>query len=189
MVEAKVDGRRQRSAASRDRIVVAMIDLVAAGVISPSAEQIAARAGVGLRTVFRHFADMESLYAGMAMQLARQYEHWQDEFVAKDWRGQLAEALDRRLTTYEKLMPFKRAADVHRHASATIQAAHAHTLATMRVRLKGLLPNALANVPVAFELIDLLLSFETWQRLRLDQELAPDAARAVVERAVARVVD
>lgn len=64
---AAKDGRRRRSAQSRDRIVEALLDLVAGVVVTPSAEAVAARAGVGLRTVFRHFRDMESLSAVLSV--------------------------------------------------------------------------------------------------------------------------
>jgi AcrR family transcriptional regulator len=84
------DGRRKRSETSRQRIVEAMIALVGEGHMSPSAEQVATRAGVGLRTVFRHFADMDSLYASMALRLEREYEDWLDPFEGRtgvpSWR-------------------------------------------------------------------------------------------------------
>ena len=185
---AAEDGRRKRSEASRRKIVEAMVALVGEGDPAPAAEQIAARAGVGLRTVFRQFADMEAIYAGMAERLSREYQDWLDPFVAANWRGQLDEMLARRLESYERLMPYKRAADAHRHASATIQQNHAGILATMRERLVGLLPPAIAGDAVLLEAIDLLLSFETWQRLRLDQTLPPENARAVVSGAIARLL-
>ena len=109
------DGRRRRSENSRNRIVAAMLDLVAEGRITPSAEEVASRAGVGLRTVFRHFTDMESLYAAMTGRLAEHYEMWLIPFDSTDWQGQLAEAIERRTATYERLLPFKRAGDAHRH--------------------------------------------------------------------------
>jgi len=185
---AAADGRRKRSEASRGKIIAAMLALVGEGDPAPAAERIAARAGVGLRTVFRQFADMEAIYAGMAQQLAGEYRHWLDPFTAADWRGRLDEMQARRLETYERLMPYKHAADAHRHASATIQQRHAATLATMRERLIGVLPAAIAGDAVLLEAIDLLMSFETWQRLRLDQNLPPDKARAVVAGAVARLL-
>ena len=123
---------------------------------------------------------MEALYAGMAARLAASYAHWLDPFDAVDWRGRLDEMATRRLDTYERLMPFKRAADAHRHGSPIIQQNHTATLAAMRHRLIGLLPSAIADDPVRRETIDLMLSFESWQRLRLDQYLSPAAARAVV---------
>lgn len=182
------DGRRRRSESSRDKIVEAMLALVAEGQITPSAEQVAGRASVGLRSVFRHFKDMESLYAAMTARLARNYEMWLVPYKSSDWREQLSETTDRRLTTYEKLMPFKRAADAHRHESATIQAEHARTLAFMRAKLKSVLPKAVADDMLTFEAIDLLLSFETWQRLRMDQKLSVRKAEAVVRAQVDRLV-
>jgi len=182
------DGRRRRSESSRDKIVEAMLALVAEGQITPSAEQVAGRASVGLRSVFRHFKDMESLYAAMTARLARHYEMWLVPYKSSDWRGQLAETINRRLTTYEKLMPFKRAADAHRHESATIQAEHARTLAFMRARLKSILPGEIADDALTFEAIDLLLSFETWQRLRMDQKLPVRKAEALVRAQVDRLV-
>jgi AcrR family transcriptional regulator len=44
-------------------MVQALIDLVGEGVLQPTAQQVAARAKVGIRTVFRHFSDMDSLFA------------------------------------------------------------------------------------------------------------------------------
>lgn len=183
----RVDGRRRRSEASREKLVAAMLELVREGEVTPSAEAVAARAGVGLRTVFRQFEDMEALYAGMALRLGAEYADWLDPFVAADWRGQLAEMTARRLSTYERLIPFKRAADAHRHVSPTIQHNHRQTLACMRQRLVSLLPPDVAGDPIRRETIDLMLSFETWLRLRLDQGLSPDEARGVVEAAVARL--
>lgn len=157
-----------------------MLDLVAEGQITPSADQVASRAAVGLRTVFRHFADMESLYAAMTGVLSRQYEMWLVPFESSDWRGQLNETIDRRLATYEKLLPFKRAADAHRHTSPAIQAEHKRTLDMMRQRLLSILPETIAENAPVLEAIDLMLSPEAWQRLRDEQNLPVDRARAVV---------
>ena len=41
----------------------AILQLVQQGIARPTAEEVAERAGVGIRTVFRHFDDMESLHA------------------------------------------------------------------------------------------------------------------------------
>src|SRR5258706_10653951 len=171
------DGRRRRPESSRDKIVAAMLTLVAEGQITPSADQVATRASVGLRSVFRHFKDMESLYAEMTARLSRQYEMWLVSFESTDWRSQLAETIDRRVTTYEKLMPFKRAADAHRHESAAIQAEHVRTLGQMRARLRSVLPEAITSDAQLFETLDLLLSIETWQRLRMEQGLSARKAR------------
>ena len=53
-----LDGRRQRSARSRAAIIEASFELMQEGVLAPTAQQIAERAGVGIRSFFRHFEDM-----------------------------------------------------------------------------------------------------------------------------------
>src|SRR5271166_5670392 len=64
-----MDGRQRRSARSREGIVQALFELVGSGVLRPTAQQVAETAGVGIRSVFRHFADMESLFAEMQARL------------------------------------------------------------------------------------------------------------------------
>jgi AcrR family transcriptional regulator len=185
---AQTDGRRRRSQQSRDRIIAAMMALVEEGQISPIAEQVAERAQVGLRSVFRHFNDMDSLFAEMAMRLSRHYQPALAPFVSPDWRGRLGEAIDRRVTAYEVLLPYKRAADAHRHASPVIQSNYAQTGQLLRNRLKSLLPPHLENDSNALETLDFLLSMESWQRLRLDQKLSVAAARAIIETQIKAVV-
>ncbi|MDB5678426.1 MAG: TetR/AcrR family transcriptional regulator [Sphingomonas bacterium] len=181
------DGRRRRSQNSRDKIVAAMLELVAEGRITPSADEVASRAVVGLRTVFRHFADMESLYAALTHTLAEQYEMWLIPFDSSDWRQQLVEVVERRTATYERLLPFKRAGDAHRHMSPALQGQYEHVLGIMRQRLHTLLPASIADDAQRFETIDLMLSFEVWQRLRGEQQLDADGARAIIMDEVARL--
>lgn len=184
----EIDGRRRRSQQSRDRIVEAMLALVEEGAISPGAEEVAQRAAVGLRSVFRHFKDMDSLYGEMAVRLSRIYEAGLAPFEAPDWHGQLLEAIDRRCSIFERLLPFKRAADAHRHESPVLAANHAASLALMRARLKPLLPPHLTDDPIALESLDMVLSVDTWVRLRTEQRLEPATARKVVEAMVERLV-
>jgi DNA-binding transcriptional regulator YbjK len=185
---AQTDGRRRRSQQSRDRIIAAMMALVEEGQISPIAEQVAERAQVGLRSVFRHFNDMDSLFAEMAMRLTRHYQTALAPFASADWQGRLGEAIDRRVGIYEALLPYKRAADAHRHTSAAIQSAHAQTSQLLRARLKTLLPPHLENNADAFEALDFLLSMDSWQRLRLEQKLSVETARAIIEAQIKSVV-
>lgn len=178
--KAPEDGRRRRSQTSRDKIVAAMLALVEEGAVTPSAEQVATRAEVGLRTVFRQFKDMETLYAAMLGGLAKYYEGWAAPFTAPDWKGRLREAVERRVATYERLLPFKRAGDAHRHMSPAIDAENDRMLALMRARLHSLIPEALSADMVAFETLDLIASFAAWQRLRTEQDLSFEQAHAVV---------
>lgn len=185
-IDAPEDGRRQRSKASRDKMVAAMIELVREGAIMPSAEQVATRAQVGLRTVFRQYKDMETLYAAMLGGLSQYYEGWADPLTAPDWQGQLVELTERRATTFERLLPFKRAGDAHRHMSPSIEAENTRMLALMRARLRSLVPETAEMI--AFETLDLMTSFAAWQRLRSEQNLSVEQAREVVLAYVNRFI-
>ncbi len=182
------DGRRRRSEQSRDRIIAAMMTLVADGHLNPLAEDVAARAEVGLRSVFRHFKDMESLYAEMSLRLARLYQPALEPFISPDWRGKLAEMVVRRTGIYEQVLPFKRAADAHRHESPTIESNHKAMTQMLRDRLAQILPATIAGNPQAFEAIDLLLSIDCWQRLRLEQQLDAAMARRLIDSQINLIV-
>jgi hypothetical protein len=101
-------------------------------------------------------------------------------FASADWRGKLDEMIERRTGIYEQLLPFKRASDAHRHESPTIEANQQAVSQAMRERLVQVLPAAIAGKPLVFEAMDMLLSFECWQRLRLEQQLDPAMARQLI---------
>ena len=91
---AKVDGRRERSATSRRRILAALVALLEDGEPSPTAESIAAEAGVSLRTVFRHFEEMENLHLEIAdMVFARIRPLVEQPLEQTDWPGALFDVL------------------------------------------------------------------------------------------------
>ena len=112
---------------------------------------------------------------------------WLIPFNSTDWREQLAEVVERRTATYERLLPFKRAGDAHRHMSPAMQSHYAHVLGIMRQRLRTLLPSSIVDDVQRFETIDLMLSFEVWQRLRGEQNLDVDRARDIVMHEVVQL--
>ena len=182
---AQHDGRKQRSVASHRRIVAALVGLIGEGTLAPSAELVADRASVGLRSVFRHFKDMDSLYREMHASLAAEMaELAQQAFKATTRDGKILELVDRRAVAFERLAPFLRAAQLHRHQSAALQAGHRECVHRLRQPVIDLLGAGSTNVAA----IDLLLSFEAWQRLRTDQGLDPAAARQVLQRIIAAVL-
>jgi AcrR family transcriptional regulator len=62
--EAEVyDGRRARRERNNEAVIRACWELFAEGEMYPSAQQVADRSGVSLRSVFRHFQNLEGLVA------------------------------------------------------------------------------------------------------------------------------
>jgi AcrR family transcriptional regulator len=177
-----VDGRIVRRHNNRRRIVAAMLELVRAGSISPGAEEVAERAGVGLRTVFRHFDDMDSLYREMAEAMRIELQPIiAVPFASRDWKGKIVEMIERRARLFERAMPFKNAADVHRHRSVFLRKDYETMRAAERAALEMALPASLRNDKRIFEALDHALSFSTWQHLRRDQKLSQAEAAQTVE--------
>lgn len=187
--EIETDGRRRRSQDSRARIVRAMLDLVRQGEASPAAELVADRAGVGLRTVFRHFKDMDSLYREMGAVIETELQAViAQPFEAQDWQGRVRELIRRRGAAYERIAPFRLAAESHRLRSGALAADHSRFVAMARDILLRVLPPEVAADADLFEALDLLLSFDAWNRLRRDQQLSPAEASQALDRAVRRLI-
>ncbi|PKP68582.1 MAG: transcriptional regulator [Alphaproteobacteria bacterium HGW-Alphaproteobacteria-5] len=185
----KQDGRRLRSAASRRRIVEAMRDLIREGTISPRAEEVAARADVGLRSVFRHFDDMESLYREIGdlilVDVAPMLELPPPSGTADEI---LEEMIERRAKLFERIMPFRVAADMNAHRSPFLADDRARMNTAFRDIMRSALPAAIRKDRVLVDALDAVLSFDFWRRLRLDQRLSISQARRVVEAAAAPLI-
>lgn len=184
------DGRRRRRGQdNRARIVAAMLELVRSGDATPSAEQVAARADVGLRTVFRHFQDMDSLYREMSRAIEGELRPMIEQpLEGEDWRARLRDLVGRRAQAFERIAPFRRAAEAVRHRSKFIGTDYARMVVTLREILKAALPDEVLTDPLRFEALELVMSFEAWSRLRREQNLSPEAARDVVQAAVDRLL-
>jgi len=154
-------------------------------VLEPTAEQVAARAGVGLRSVFRHFTDMESLFAAVTARLRSEVE----PMVAADQpSGSAAQRargmVRRRAKLFERIAPYKRSGNLNRERSPFLDAEHAKLVLQLRENLALWLPE-LAKAPNATrDAIELAASFEAWDRLCREQGLSPARARAAQEAAV-----
>lgn len=185
----KLDGRTTRGQENKKQIVQALIELIREGHLAPTAEMVSARAGVGLRTVFRHFKDMETLYREMSNEI--------DAIVApvlatpvmgNTVHEKLMHAIDRRADMFEKLAPFQAASLVHLHESEFLRTQQARTVELQRYLLRAFLPAPMVKDKPLFEALDLILSFESWLRLRRDQQLSVRQAKKVLQRSVGQLL-
>ncbi|MBW2422826.1 MAG: TetR/AcrR family transcriptional regulator [Deltaproteobacteria bacterium] len=183
--ETPQDGRIQRSARSREAIVHAMLELIAEGVLRPTAQQVALRADVGVRTVFRHFSDMESLFSAMSDRLREEARPLFVDAPQSGSRAARIEALvSRRMEIFALLGPFLRASAIQRWHSAVLQEEHERMIRTLRRDLQHWLPEHADAESDLADAIELLLSFESWDRLRTGQKLGPKRASQALRRAV-----
>jgi len=183
------DGRRRRGMDNRARIVAAMIEMVRADEIAPSAERVAARADVGLRTVFRHFQDMDSLYREMSLVIEGEIRAIVDQpLQTPAGPERVVELIDRRARCFETIAPFRRAAEAFRHRSKFLGSDYARLVVQLRAILERELPAEVSRDPLKLEALDLLLSYEAWARLRREQGLTIARAQAVLEAASRRII-
>ncbi|WP_199556233.1 TetR/AcrR family transcriptional regulator [Sandaracinobacteroides hominis] len=179
------DGRRRRSADSRRRIIEAMLELVREGDISPSADAVAARAGVGRRTVFRLFSDMEGVYREMHAVMREKVAPVRDAPLVGETASAKVHALvDRRARFFEEVLPLMVAAGVHRPRSTVLQNDHALIQRELRNILSELLDEQILSNREMVESLDMLLSIDVWRRLRLEQRLTVAQATSILHMLV-----
>ncbi len=179
------DGRLKRSVATRKKILQALTALTYEGVLSPTAEQVAMRADVGLRTVFRHFDDMDSLYREINTDLELKVQPLlKIRLSGSTWQERVLQSIEIRSDFYESTAAMYLASQVHRHESDFLTQNLMDSARQQRDLLQRLLPAAVAKNSTLLNALDLVLSFETWIRLRREQGLALAQARDVVRLAV-----
>lgn len=167
------DGRRLRSVRSKQAIVDAFIELVNEGTLVPTAQQIADQAGVGIRTVFRHFSDMESMFAVADAQKRASYEAL---FVGGDRDGSLEDriqrAVERRAQAFEATKNAILSTHAQRWRYEFLRKNYAGYVRGLRKDLENWIPELKALDRAGREAVDAVASFEMWHRLREYQGLS-----------------
>jgi AcrR family transcriptional regulator len=183
---SNTDGRVLRSERSRETIASALYELVGEGNLQPTAQQVAERAKVGIRTVFRHFSDMEALYATLdARLLAEVMPMLRGDPPSDAGLSERATALvSDRAALFERIAPYKRSSNLKRWRSPYLTEQHHKLVRELRARLLRWLPELRDAPDEIVEALDQATSFEAWDRLRSDQRLGRARARAAMERNV-----
>ena len=171
-----------------------MLDLLEEGELRPTAARIAERAGVALRSVFQHFADLEALFSAAA---ERQMERLSGLLRDLPSDGPLVERLEafveQRARLLEAIAPVRRAALLREPFSPEIAS-----------RLQGIRQLKRAEVEHVFapelvrrrrgdrqELVELLAavsSWPMWESLRRHQRLSFERARHALARTIAALL-
>ncbi len=179
---ATTDGRARRAERSRETIANALYELVGEGNPTPTAQQVAERADVGIRSVFRHFSDMEALYATLDARLLAEMRPLVRPLPPEGGlRERGADLVRERDALFERIAPYKRASNLNRWRSPFLTAQHRKLVAALRTGLLRWLPELASAPPDTLEALDQATSFEAWDRLRSEQRLSRARARAAME--------
>ena len=193
--EETIDGRRARRDRNRVSVIDSLIALLDEGV-QPSTEEIAARAGVSVSSLFRYFDSIDDLQRqvievhfqrfGPLFELASIGVGDRDERVAR--------FVDARLELHAAVAPAARLARARAHDQPVI----AETLTTTRRMLAAQIrehfaPELDAATPAvagdAVDAIDSLTSFETWDLLSTTHGRSSRQLRRGWTRSIDAVLD
>jgi len=193
--EPREDGRLARSRRTRAAVVDALLALQEEGDLAPTAQQVAARAGVALRTVFGHFSDMETLWVEAGQRELEALSELADD-VPPDLP--LAERVGRfaasRARVLEKLLPVMRAARLREPSSPTLRRNRALYVAVGDEEAARVFAAELAGRDEAGRrrLLDgvfVAAGGPTWEALRHDRGLTVAAAQEHVRRHLTALLD
>src|ERR1700680_3195148 len=111
MTATVVDGRIRRGARNREAILDALIACYNDGILLPSVQQVAERAGLSARSVHNHFVDVEALRVEAER---RQWDRFARLAVPIDMAARagqrVRQLVDQRAAIFEGVTPVRRAA-------------------------------------------------------------------------------
>jgi TetR/AcrR family transcriptional regulator of autoinduction and epiphytic fitness len=173
-----VDGRTQRGQRNREAIIDALLACYDDGILRPSVDEVAARAGVSARSLHNHFDDVEALRAEVAQ---RQWERFARFVTPIDASlpvsARVEELVGQRAAFFEGVTPVRRAALLSVADSPTIATNLARLDRTLRRQLERGFPGLAGD---QLEALDALTSWDAWNRLRGAQGCSVSRARRIL---------
>lgn len=186
------DGRRARRDRSREQAVDAVLELLDEGIARPTAQQVAMRSGVSLRSIFRIFDDVDSLHSEAAL---RQLDRNRHLYVQAPDAGPLTRRVKAVVELHDQLYsavaPVRRAGMRASHTSDALADQLDENRTWLHEEINRVFAAELTgrNVRVTAAALELLLSFEAWDQLAATQGLDSTARKAVTTRAIIALLD
>ena len=188
----EVDGRRLRRTQNRIAAVEALVELFEEGVYQPSTSEIAERAGISPRSLFRYFEDVDDLHrAAIDSQLERAQPLLElDVSPGTATRRKIDAVVEARVRLFETIEPAARAGRVAAHRRPIVAATLDDSRAFLRSQLRRLFASELAGSRAAFlPALDALCSFESYELLRVHQGLSRPKTVAALTAALTQLLD
>jgi AcrR family transcriptional regulator len=176
------DGRHARSERTRAAVAKAMLECIVAGSLRPTAEVIAARAGVSARAVFRHFDNLEALREEVARQQMEQVSRALPPILTVGTLAQRIDALVANSASRNELIaPVRRSVMTSYAASSQFNDRHAWLRGVVRKQIQKVFSSELALLSdrkrvEKIAAIRALLSFSYWNALREHDGLSKESA-------------
>jgi AcrR family transcriptional regulator len=188
------DGRRERSAHSRQLIIGAYLELLREGPRVPTTTEIAKRAGVSIRLVYERFGDLLGLsFAAADQVLAQAHAETLPSEVAGDRSARLRAQIATRARVCERWLPIWRALIHHQYGSPDLEGRMGRVYDLIVERLELMYRPELSTVPEPERgrlliVLEALTDFESWGRMRERHGLSVEAAREIWAMAIDRIL-
>ena len=180
---SKPDGRLLRSERSRQLIIEAIIELIDEGFLIPTAQQVEKRADVGIRSVFRHFDDMDDIFK-TANEII--FQDTRPLFVGGDRSGTLdtriSNATEQLTAGYASVKNFMLSGRVRRWNTPVILKNYTLNRKRLQKELEDWIPEILELTEDNKQCAYALASFDFWFRLHEDQEVSQEACIDIMSR-------
>jgi TetR/AcrR family transcriptional regulator of autoinduction and epiphytic fitness len=182
-----IDGRSARTARTHAALTEALLGLLDEGDLKPTAERIAARAGVSERTLFQHFPDRETLFQGAALAQAERIGPLIEPLPPPEApvRERVDAFVAQRALVLERVSPVRRAALLLEPSSETIAGWLRAVRDGAAVQVAQMFAPELDGRDDRDELLGSLVAaaaWPTWESLRAHQGLSPERAEATMRR-------
>jgi AcrR family transcriptional regulator len=187
--QTELDGRRVRRRQNREAVIDALVEMFHAGIYAPGAAQVAERARLSPRSLFRYFDDIDDLtQAAIDRQLA-QAQPLLDPGVGPETplSSRIAAFVAARVRLHEATTPGARAARACAHRNPVVALQVRDSRAFLRKQVRQLFPE-LAGRPGRLAAVDALCSFETFDLMRGDQrQSVPAVTKGLVDSLTALI--
>jgi AcrR family transcriptional regulator len=191
VVPPAADGRQLRRRRNRDAVVEALLDLYQEGVLQPSTEAIAARAGLSPRSLFRYFEDVDDLTATAMRRQQARIRHLVPVGVDPDQPTavKIGALVEQRFRLFDALGTAAVAARIRAPFHPPLAELVRQNRAFLRSQIERLFAPELATLPTdraagVLAAADVLTTFEAHRQLLDDLRLDPPRARAVLNQAL-----
>ena len=166
IIMTKKDGRNLRSINSQKLIVDACIKLFKEGNLEPTAQQVADESGVGIRTVFRQFDEMENLFKSVDAVLSKDYDFEVSYDPSSSFDARLQSTISHMNAGYEKhkLIMFMTVSKMWKYEFLRKNYLMYQDL--IKSKTEEILPEVLSFDTESRHLFHASLSFAMWTRLQ-----------------------
>ena len=179
---AHVDGRILRSKKSQNIILESIINLINKGNLYPTAEEVAKESGIAIRTVFRHFDDMETLLMKVDESINHKLLNDEKEIrLDSPLTERLGLIIEERLYYYNKYENIMIATITQLPKYKILQKRYPEYQKLLRKRTERIIPEILNLKSANQELLDASLSFGFYQRLKFQGLSKSNIAESLYE--------